>query len=162
MADIFNIDEVFEIAEQIERNGARFYRKAAALFEASRAKSVLMDLAAMEDRHEKIFKEIRQGLAKKSGMEDISIDDQPGQYLKAIAGGYVFPINKDPSEKLTGKEALKDILNFAIQIEKDSIVFYLGIREVMPEEFGRTDISKIMKEEMSHITFITNLLHKTS
>jgi predicted transcriptional regulator len=23
----FNIDEIFEIAEQIERNGARFYRK---------------------------------------------------------------------------------------------------------------------------------------
>jgi rubrerythrin len=162
MADIFNIDEVFEIAEQIERNGARFYRKAAELFEASRAKSLLMDLAVMEDRHEKVFREMRAELAKKSGMEDISSDDQPGQYLRAVAGGYVFPINKDPSDWLTGNESLEDALKFAIQIEKDSIVFYLGIREVMPEELGKFDISKIIKEEMTHITFITNLLHKTA
>jgi rubrerythrin len=162
MADIFNIDEVFEIAEQIERNGARFYRKAAELFEASRAKSLLMDLAVMEDRHEKIFKEIHQELVKKSGMEDISSDDQPGQYLRAVAGGYVFPINKDPSDRLTGNESLEEALKFAIQIEKDSIVFYLGIREIMPEELGKFDISKIIKEEMSHITFITNLLERTA
>ena len=70
MADVFNIDETFEIAEQIERNGARFYRKAAGIFEASRAKSLLMDLAAMEDRHEKLFKEMRQELKKKSGTQE--------------------------------------------------------------------------------------------
>jgi rubrerythrin len=161
MAEIFNIDEAFEIAEQIERNGARFYRKAAALFEATRAKSLLLDLASMEDRHEKIFTEMRQELKKKAGMEDTYIDEEPAQYLKAFAGGYVFPISKDPSEKLTGNEKLEDILHFAIEIEKDSIVFYLGIRDVMPEELGRFDISKIIKEEMRHITFLSDLLHKT-
>jgi rubrerythrin len=160
MAEIFNIDEVFEIAEQIERNGAQFYRKAAGLFEASRAKSLLMDLAAMEDRHEKIFKELRLELKKKAGMEDSYIDDEPAQYLKAVAGGYVFPIKTDPSERLNADESLQDVLHFAIEIEKDSIVFYLGVREAMPEELGRLDISQIIKEEMRHITFLSDLLHK--
>jgi len=161
MAEIFNIDEVFEIAEQIERNGARFYRKAATLFEASRAKNVLLDLAAMEDRHEKLFKEMRQELKKKAGKQDSYIDEEPARYLKAVAGGYVFPINVDPSERLKADESLKDILDFAIGIEKDSIVFYLGLREAMPEELGRFDISKIIKEELRHITVLTDLLHKT-
>lgn len=161
MAEIFNIDETFEIAEQIERNGARFYRKAADIFEASRAKSLLMDLASMEDRHEKLFKEMRQELKKKSGLEDSAIDEEPARYLKAVAGGYVFPVNADPSEKLTGKEGLSEIIDYAIGIEKDSIVFYLGIREVMPEDLGKFDISQIIKEEMRHITILTDLSHKT-
>ena len=161
MAEVFNIDETFEIAEQIERNGARFYRKAAGIFEASRAKSLLMDLAAMEDRHEKLFKEMRQELKKKSGTQESSIDEEPARYLQAVAGGYVFPINADPSDKLTGKESLSDVINFAIEIEKDSIVFYLGIREAMPEELGKFDISKIVKEELRHITILADLLHKT-
>ena len=29
MSPVFNTDEIFEIAEQIERNGAKFYRRAA-------------------------------------------------------------------------------------------------------------------------------------
>jgi rubrerythrin len=161
MTEIFNIDETFEIAEQIERNGARFYRKAADSFEASRGKSLLMDLAAMEDRHEKLFMEMRQELKKKSGTEDSYIDEEPARYLKAVAGGYVFPIKADPSDKLTGKESLTDIINFAIEIEKDSIIFYLGIREAMPENLGKFDISQIVKEEMRHITILTDLLHKT-
>jgi rubrerythrin len=161
MADVFNIDETFEIAEQIERNGARFYRKAADLFEASRAKNLLMDLASMEDRHEKLFKEIRQELKKKGGTQDIIIDEEPAKYLKAVAGGYVFPISADPSDKLKGKEKLTDIIDFAIEIEKNSIVLYLGIREAMPEELGKLDIYKLIKEELRHITVLTDLLHKT-
>ena len=41
-------DEIFEMAEQIERNGARFYRRAAQGFTDSRAGRRLLDLAAME------------------------------------------------------------------------------------------------------------------
>lgn len=160
MAEIFNIDETFEIAEQIERNGARFYRKAAEGFEASRAKSLLMDLASMEDRHERLFKEMRQELKKKSGTGEGAIDEEPARYLRAVAGGYVFPVSADPSEKLTGKESLAEIIDYAIGIEKDSIVFYLGIREAMPEELGKFEISQIIKEELRHITILTDLLHK--
>ncbi len=120
-----------------------------------------MDLAVMEDKHEKIFKELRLELKKKAGMEDSYIDEEPAQYLRAVAGGYVFPINVDPAERLKADESLMDILNFAIELEKDSIVFYLGLREAMPEDLGRFDISQIIKEEMKHISYITDLMHKT-
>ncbi len=49
----FNADEVFEMAEQIERNGARFYRAAAK--KIPEVSQVFSDLAAMEDEHEKTF-----------------------------------------------------------------------------------------------------------
>ena len=31
----------------------------------------------------------------------------------------------------------------------------------MPEELGKFDISQIIKEELRHITILTDLLHKT-
>jgi len=51
----FNVDEVFTIAEQIERNGATFYRKAVKFAKDTAIKRQLLELAEMEDSHEKTF-----------------------------------------------------------------------------------------------------------
>ena len=56
----FNADNVFEMAEQIERNGALFYRQAANDVADPDAKQFLLDLAAMEDDHEKTFAVMRK------------------------------------------------------------------------------------------------------
>ena len=51
----FNADDIFEIAEQLERNGATFYRTAAGAVTDADAKGFLLKLAEMEDAHEKTF-----------------------------------------------------------------------------------------------------------
>ncbi|HRD19019.1 MAG TPA: ferritin family protein, partial [Candidatus Marinimicrobia bacterium] len=56
----FNIDEVFEIAEQIEVNGSRFYRHAAELSQFAEHKNMLLKLAEMEDQHQKTFAGMRE------------------------------------------------------------------------------------------------------
>ena len=53
MTQQFNADETFEIAEQIERNGAEFYKKAADLAPDDAARDLFLELTAMEERHEK-------------------------------------------------------------------------------------------------------------
>ena len=60
----FSADEIFEMSEQMERNGGKFYRKAAEGTEDPEAKKILLDLAAMEDDHEKMFKEMRAELSE--------------------------------------------------------------------------------------------------
>ena len=52
----------------------------------------------------------------------------------------------DPSQRLTGKETLRDILTTAIRMEKDSIVLYTGIRELVPAELGRDRVEEIIRE----------------
>jgi rubrerythrin len=49
----FKVDEIFKMAEQIERNGAKFYRAAAKKIPA--AKQALVELASMEDEHLRTF-----------------------------------------------------------------------------------------------------------
>ncbi len=154
----FNADEIFQIAEQIERNGANFYRGAAKLDFDEGTKQKLLDLAEMEDAHEKTFAAMRKELA---GQEVASVVFDPhgevANYLKAIADSYVFQKSASPEDLLSGK-SIEAVLKVAIGLEKDSIVFYLGIKESVPEKYGKDKIEGIIKEEMSHVTLLTSEL----
>jgi len=155
----FNADEIFEIAEQIERNGAKFYRKVAKNAEDAEVKQLLLDLAAMEDDHEKTFSALRAELPPSEKWSTaFDPDGEAAQYLRTMAGGYVFDMKTDPSEKITGKEPPEEILKTAIGLEKDSIVFYLGMRDMVPEDLGKARIEAIVKEEMRHIRTLAERL----
>ena len=61
----FNADEIFEIAERIEKNGSRFYRAASEIVSNEGTKKSLLKLAEMENAHLKIFTIMRQDLTEK-------------------------------------------------------------------------------------------------
>jgi rubrerythrin len=149
----FNADEIFEIALYIEQNGAKFYRKAAESISGKYNKDLLLHLAEMEDEHEQTFKKLRSELSEN---EKISTTFDPeGEaelYLKALADTRVF------YEKEFNKPTLKEIYKTAITAEKDSIVFYLGMKEVVPTHLGKEKLDEIIKEEMNHITLLSKEL----
>jgi len=149
----FNADEIFEMAEQIERNGARFYRKAASFASGSRQET-LETLAGMEDQHERTFAQMRADLTAQQKMPlTADPDNQAALYLKAMADGRVF--KADPKDLLTGKESLQEILAMAIGKEKDSIVFYQSMKEVVPRSAGIEKVDEIIKQEIGHILTLT-------
>ncbi len=149
----FNADEVFEIAVQIERNGASFYRKAAESVDGGN-RDLLLGLAMMEDDHKETFMAMRTGL---TDADKRSITPDPGNqallYLQAMAYGNVF--SADPSEALTGDETMEEILNTAIGLEKDSIVYYEGMKAVVPATAGKEQVEGIIKQELGHIVELT-------
>ena len=57
-----------------------------------------------------------------------------------------------------GDEPLESIINTAIGLEKDSIVFYLGIRKLVPKAMGIDKIDDIIREEMSHVAILSGWL----
>ena len=146
----FNADEVFEMAEQIERNGGKFYRAAAEKFPAVR--DLLLTLAAMEDKHEQTFSDMR---AELSGTElEETVFDPDGQtqmYLHVMADGHVFDVKSDPSELLATKNTPEDVLKMAIGVERDSIAFYVGLKEAVSRGAGKDKVEDNIKEEMGHI-----------
>ena len=149
----FNADEVFEIAEQIERNGARFYRSVAQNITETDKKQLLIDLAEMEDEHEQTFKSLRSKLSTDEKVQttfDPNGDSE--KYLRALADTRVF------YEREVDTSSFKEILKSAITAEKDSIVFYLGIKDVVPAHLGKDKLDDIIKEEMSHISLLSKVL----
>ncbi len=155
----FNADEILEMAERIERNGAKFYRKAAQGVSDVGVEQKLLGLAAMEDEHERTFHSLREDLSGKEGV--VGGFDPSGEgvrYLQAIADGQVFDLRQDPTEWLTGEESVEDILRMAIGLEKDSIVFYQGIREMVTPGLSKDKVENIIKEEMGHLTLLSGEL----
>lgn len=159
MAFDFNADEVFEMAERIERNGAAFYRKAATGASDDESRSFLLDLAAMEDDHLKTFSQMRQSLSRQEQESAVfDPDNENVLYLRAHADGQVFDMKADPSEFLEGGRTMRETLRKAIELEKDSIVFYLGIKEMVPERLGRGHVEDVIKQEMGHIALLSEKL----
>ncbi len=54
--------------------------------------------------------------------------------------------------------SMVEILKSAIEAEKDAIVFYLGMKEAISQNFGRDRIEAIIKEEMGHIRLLSKEL----
>jgi rubrerythrin len=157
MGVTLNADEMFEIAEQIERNGAKFYRAAAKKF--SGINQVLLNLAAMEDKHLEIFQDMRAQLTSKEQQPDVfDPENQAQMYLRVMADGHVFDIKTDPVEKLSGIKKPEDVLKFALGIERDSIAYYVGLKEFVPVKAGRDKVEDIIREEMEHIVVINEKL----
>ncbi len=156
MSISFNADEIYALAIQIEKNGAAFYRKAMEFITDEGSQTFLRGLAFMEDGHVEIFSKMRSELSEEDQQETtFDPEGQAGEYLKVMAGGYVFKVDENPADKLTGKESMKDVLDIAIGLEKDSIVFYLGMKEMVSSQSGKDKVDAIIKEEMRHITMLS-------
>jgi len=152
----FSADEVLEVAEGIERNGARFYRRAAELQADPTKGQLLSDLAAMEDQHERTFADMRASLTEQERQETaFDPDDEIGFYLQAMADGHIFDPNADPAAALGRNEPLASILRTAIGMEKESVVFYQGVKTVVPERLGKGRIEAIIREEVGHVGLLS-------
>lgn len=153
----FNADEVFEMAEQIERNGAKFYRDAAEKF--PQLGELFNDLAEMEVNHIQTFAEMRKELAGTQAEPVVFDPDGEAQmYLQVMADNHVFNPKADPTEQLAGKDTPEAVLNMAIGLERDSIAFYVGIKEAVSRRAGKDKVDDIIKEEVSHVAILKKKL----
>lgn len=159
MSVTFNAIEIFEIAERIERNGVKFYRKAAEGLSDEDIRQTLLSLAEMEAEHEETFANMRKQIShKERELITFEPENEMTLYLQAIANGHIFDLKKDPSEQLTGKETIDNILKLAIEAEKDSIVFYVGLKNFVPAKAGQDKVEEIIEEEMGHIVVLNQKL----
>ena len=153
MANEFNANDILEMAKKIEINGAKFYRQAANRVNEEKHKQFLLGLADMEDTHEQTFAAMQKDLGdSETATTAFDPEDENALYLKALADTRVF------FEKNQPETTMKGILASAITAEKDSITFYLGMKEVISEKLGKSKINDIIKEEMSHIRMLAGKL----
>ena len=159
MGITFNANEIFEMAEEIERNGAKFYRRASANSPDEKTKQMLLDMAVMEDEHLKTFQQMREEL---SGREKEAMVFDPDNlsvlYLQAMADARGYEGKITPAKELTGNETPKEIIEIALNSEKESVVFYFGLKGFVPVKAGRDKVEAVIIEELGHITTLLGRL----
>lgn len=154
MAEDFNANDIFEIAVKIEENGAAFYRAAADKMDDEKHKEFLLEFARMEDEHVVTFTQMKNQLDEMASLPTVfDPENESMVYLKALADTRVFHKKKEP------ESSFSSILATALQTEKDSIAFYLGMKDLVPERQGKEKINDIIKEEMSHIKIIARKMN---
>lgn len=149
MGYLFGVDEVFQIAVEIEKNGEAFYRRAAEGVQDKKVKSVLNRLASMEREHEGAFSSLKSQLTDAEKQE--TTFDPVGEaaaYLKALADTRVF------FKKEIDMSSPEEVLKSAMIGEKDSIAFYLGIKEMIQGPTGKARMDEIIREEMQHLKLL--------
>lgn len=157
---IYNIMEVFELAQQIERNGSAFYHAAAEAHGDEDAKSLLRSLAAMEDQHEVLFARLAANLAQAPGRSTYDPEAEALAYLQAAARSHIFNAQRDPVALVNAARSIDDVLRAALQVEKDTVALFSGLHDAMPESWGRAEVLLIVEEEKRHVVMLSMALSR--
>lgn len=158
MAINYNADEIFEMAIKAEKNAAKMYSDLAEKHEDPEVKEELKKLADMERDHKQIFTKMREELPEDQRNAIFDPNDDAAKYLQAIADAEVAEGSPEVAEGMTGKESFKDIIKLAIQLEKQAILFYMGIRDMVPERLGKDKVQEVIREEQSHVVSLSERL----
>jgi rubrerythrin len=150
---IMNVEEVFEFAAQMERDGKYFYEKAALISFSPEVKTLLSRLAKMEAEHEKLFLEMKEVFIKKLDNSVPDLDGQALAYIRAMADGEIFDAGVLPKD-ITASTSLREVYHKALDFEKNSIVFFTAIKKFVPGIAEKARIDFLINEELGHVAII--------
>jgi rubrerythrin len=154
VGDIFRASEVVEIGIQIEVNGKDFYDTLVKQTENEKAKALFKYLAKEEEKHIIAFQRILDVVQTYEPAE--AYTDEYFAYMGALAEEHVF------TKKDKGVETAKNITNneeaveLAISFEKDSIIFYDGVKKAVHENEHKI-IDSLIDQEKTHLNKLMDL-----
>ena len=157
MGNIFAGSEIVEIGIQIEKNGRDFYETLVKKSKNDNVSKVFKFLAEEEEKHIKIFQGI---LEKTDKYEPQGLDsDQYFEYMNALASEYVFTQKDKGSGIAQNLKSDKEAIQAGIGFEKDSIVFYEGIKKVVPA-YEQKIVDELILQEEKHLQILSELKNK--
>ena len=152
MVITFTADEVFEMAIEIERSGAELYREAAEKSSDGKTRKTLFAMAQTEEGHRQAFEQMRKELAAENETAVFDPDNRSVMYLQTMADARGWEGKVNPTQELSGNETPRQILDIALNSEKESVVFYLGLKDLISSRAGKKKVEQIIIEELAHIS----------
>ncbi len=165
MGNIFAGSEIVELGIQIEKNGRDFYNTLAGQSKKSltcsgrqeKAKDIFKYLAGEEEKHIATFKKILDSVGKYEPPEIYA--SEYIAYMNTLASEYVFT-QKDKGSQIAQKiKTDLEAVEMGIGFEKDSIIFYEGMKKVVPE-YGQRIVEELIAQEQSHLRQLVDLKAK--
>lgn len=150
-------EEIINLAITIEKEGQEFYDKALSYAKGYKLKEALIFLAREEEKHVAVFQKIGDKLVKEF-VPNESYEGEYEEYLKSIVNSRSFSIKK-VEEMVKSLDGDKDILNFAIGFEKDSILIFSEFKAFVNDE-GKKIIDELIEEEKDHIRKIVKVFRE--
>ena len=151
MGYLLNISEILGFAVFIEQNGYEFYVEAMKKFAEPEIMELFQFLADEEFKHETIFAGLLAEAGKFTPPE--SYDGEYHAYMKEFCKSHGLANRDAIKPQVERISSIEEALEMALGFEKDSIVFFTGLKDLVAS--GQTDpIGRIIREEMGHIRMI--------
>ncbi len=158
MADEINAVEIFEIAQQIQRDAASYYQEAALKVTHPEVRELLWKLAEWELQHERKFSRMKRQILEE--LKDQNIRPSASGEYKALASLSVFALEVPLPHEFTGKSTLNEVLEEAIRKEKDSIRFFEALINFAADKIALKQIERVIEEEKHHVSTLRKSLEK--
>jgi len=154
MGNLLSGSEIAEVGVQIEKNGKDFYNTLVKKSGNKKTKEIFEYLAGEEEKHIAAFRKILNSVQNYEPSESY-----PGEYfayMNALAGEHVFTQANKGAEIAEKTKNDKEAINIGIGFEKDSIVFYEGMKKVVPESEQKL-IENLIVQERDHLNQLCGL-----
>lgn len=161
MARELTVSEVLEIAEKMERDAARFYRRAAGMYHDAKISKLFADLAQWEKRHIQVFEEMKDHFSERT-WEGGRFDLDRVDAARLEVPPAVFGDTSDPAKELTGRETRTDVLKLAIQKERQTIGYYTALTEFTLGQDNIEAVRAVIEEEKRHVRILVQSLRQAA
>ena len=158
----YSVNEIIEMAVQIERNGYAFYNEAAQgkdLDDDSR--KLITWLRDAELDHEKTFLRLRDEVDNMV-LELYTDWDMVAAYLKTIVESRIFNSEDSAIRKAAEAKDLMGVIDNAITFEKDTLLYFHAISDGISNDKAKTALRRIINEEVSHVLKLNDFKKKLS
>jgi len=152
---VFTAGELYDVAVGIERNGVAYYECLAQLATDQCLKDTYNDLANMERHHVEVFQALRADAGLET-LEPQADEAEYGRYLKALIDSSLFTNDSVAREMAKRASSPAEALQLALGAEKDSILFYTEMRDLVPQR-ERDAVTRIISEERAHVRELSEL-----
>lgn len=151
---IFNVGDIIQFAVRIEEDGENFYRKAAAAAPNGEMQAMFNYLADEETHHKSIFSEMLSKIENIQPAE--TYDGEYAAYLSDYIDNKVIFTKQVQQEFGSGTKDMISAVNFAMQRETDSILYYHEIKQFVAEKYYDA-IDGIINEERKHFRKLSEM-----
>ena len=152
----YSVHEVMEMAVQTEKGGKLYYETVAVRTSDAVLKGVFGFLAEEECKHVRVFEDIARAVRVAPGEEPYNWEEVV-PYLRAVTESRYF-LGPDKALALAREATTTlDALRSAMAFEKETLVFYVQLRD-MVGEYNRPAVDKLINEEKAHVRKLAGVM----
>ena len=150
---MFSVNEILDLAIQLEKNGESVYRNAADKVTKPDLVSLLIWMADEEASHRRWFLEV------KKKVETHSINPFMAEMSRQVFGGILGDKSFSHQDvDFSRVDRLDELIGIFLEFEKDTVLFYETLIPFIEDDDTLVNIKKIIAEENNHIKKLQDLL----